>query len=181
MKERHQDLLSIASLQTPLSTQHNRTNMASREFTVQSANHTGFTVTSLDKALAFWHDLLGLPVLYRKELEMGPLHNAVGLANAKINAAVVSLDGGHRVELLEYTTPGDGTTLIPRPCDVGSVHLAINVTKSRNLIAAAKELGWTPAADEPQRRKMGDGSTRDVVYIRSEDGVTVELMEIIED
>lgn len=155
--------------------------MAPREFAVQSANHTGFTVTSLDKALAFWHDLLGLPILYRKELDLGPMPNAVGLPNAKIDAAVVSLDGGHRVELLEYKAPSDRATMMPKPCDVGSVHLAINVTNSTALIAAASELGWAPVADEPQRRKLGDGSTRDVLYIRSEDGVTVELMEKIED
>ena len=150
--------------------------MAQEDFTINSAAHTGFTVASLAAALKFWHDLLGLPILHRRTLDLGPGQNPVGVANAKMEVALLSLPGGHQVELLEYTSPEDRTAMKPRPCDVGNVHLALNVRNSATLIAEAKKLGWEPAAEEPVRITRGDGTAWTVCYIRGPDGVTVELM-----
>jgi hypothetical protein len=114
--------------------------MATNDFSVQSANHTGFTVASLDSALAFWHGLLRLPIIGRRQLDLGAEPNAVGVANAKMELALLALPGGHNVELLEYTSP-DGDAVKPRPCDVGHIHLAINVKNCAALIAETKKIG----------------------------------------
>ena len=151
--------------------------MSSKEFNVQTANHTGFTVSSLDSALAFWHGLLGLPIIARRQLDLGPEPNVVGVENAKMEIALISLPGGHNVELLEYTSPEDRTATSVRPCDVGNVHLAINVTNPAGLMIAAKKLGWTSSVSEPVKIKRQDGQVWRICYIRSPDGMTVELME----
>ena len=151
--------------------------MSSDTFTVQSANHTGFTVSSLESALAFWHGLLGLPIIGRRQLDLGPEPNAVGVENAKMEIALISLPGGHNVELLEYTSPEYRTAAMARPCDVGNVHLAINVQNPAALMVAAKKLGWSAAASEPVKIKRQDGQIWSICYIRSPDGITVELME----
>ncbi|CZT14775.1 uncharacterized protein RCC_12244 [Ramularia collo-cygni] len=39
--------------------------MATRDFTINGAAHTGITVSSLSRALEFWEGLLGSEVLYR--------------------------------------------------------------------------------------------------------------------
>ena len=49
-----------------------RETTASREaFRIKSADHTGFTVSSLDDALAFWVDVLGFEHLYTWTFERG--------------------------------------------------------------------------------------------------------------
>lgn len=155
--------------------------MASKTFTVQSAGHTGFTVSSLSKALTFWHDLLGIPIEYQTTEDSGPGPNVVGVPNAIINIALLSLSGGHQVELLEYTSPDDRTVYKPRPCDVGNVHLAINVKNCENLMAEAKKIGWNPVADEPIKKKRHDGHMWSLIYLHGPDGETVELLEKHED
>ena len=154
--------------------------MDSKNFVVSGAAHTGFTVTSLSAALTFWHDLLGLPVVHRRKLDLGPEPNPVGVPYAKMEVALLSLPGGHQVELLEYSSPDDRTAMKPRPCDVGNVHLALNVTNSQGLIAQARHLGWVPAADEPIRVTRGDGTAWSICYLRGPDGATVELLEKVE-
>jgi catechol 2,3-dioxygenase-like lactoylglutathione lyase family enzyme len=154
--------------------------MATNDFSVQSANHTGFTVASLDSALAFWHGLLGLPIIGRRQLDLGAEPNAVGVANAKMELALLALPGGHNVELLEYTSPDGRNAVQPRPCDVGHIHLAINVKNCAGLITEAKKIGWTPAANEPVQIKRHDGQVWNICYIRSPEGQTVELMEKME-
>lgn len=151
--------------------------MSSTNFSVQSANHTGFTVASLDSALVFWHGLLGLEIIGRRQLDLGPEPNAVGVANAKMELALLAIPGGHNVELLQYTSPDGRGAVNPRPCDVGHIHLAINVKNCKGLITAAKEIGWTPASSEPIQIKRHDGQVWNICYVRSPEGQTVELME----
>lgn len=154
--------------------------MSSNPFKIHRAAHTGFTVSSLSASLAFWHDLLGLPIVYRRSLDMGPEPNTIGVANAKVNAVLLELPGGHQVELLEYSSPDDRVEMKPRPCDVGNVHLAISVTGSKEIIKEAEKLGWVPAAAEPPRMQRGDGTWWGIVYLRSPEGVSVELLEKLE-
>ena len=151
--------------------------MSSNTFSVQSANHTGFTVASLDSALKFWHDLLGLEIIGRRQLDLGPEPNVVGVANAKMELALLAIPGGHNVELLQYTSPDGRSAVSPRPCDVGHIHLAINVKNCGGLMAAARDIGWVPASSEPVQIKRHDGQVWNICYIRSPEGQTVELME----
>ena len=154
--------------------------MPSANFTIHSAGHTSFTVASLSSALAFWHDLLGLPILYPRHIELGLEPNSIGIHHAEADIALLSLPGDHQVELLEYTSPNDRAVMKPRPCDVGNVHLALDVTSSDVLIEEVTKLGWIPAVSEPVRMKRGDGSLWSICYIRGPDGMTVELMEELE-
>lgn len=151
--------------------------MTSETFAVQSANHTGFTVASLDSALKFLNELLGLPIVARREVDFGSGPNPVGIPNTKLDVALLSLSDGLNIELLQYLSPEDRAEMKARPCDVGHVHLAINVKNIKVLVAEAEKIGWTAAASEPVRIPRGGGVEWDVVYIRSPDGQTVELME----
>ena len=150
-----------------------------KDFKVHTAAHTGITVPPLPEALEFWHDLLGLPITYqRSSLRFGDgENNIVGVPGSGANVALLAFPNGHQIEILEYTSPEDRETFAPRPCDVGNVHLAMEVEGSRALIQGAERLGWRPATSEPVRLQRGDASVWDMTYLRSPDGVTVELME----
>jgi hypothetical protein len=50
-----------------------------------------------------------------------------GVEGAEIKLAVLKTPGGHKIELLEYLAPADRKRVSLRPCDVGSVHVALIV------------------------------------------------------
>lgn len=96
-------------------------------FTVQAVDHTGITVTDLERSLAFWRDVLGFELSHRAQLSGEFAAGVTGVPGADIAIAVVTAPGGHRIELLQYHQPAERAHLRPRPCDVGSVHLALRV------------------------------------------------------
>lgn len=63
-------------------------------------------------------------------------------------------------------------------CDVGSVHVALDITGTRELIQGALKLGWVAVGD-PQEFRRKDGSLWTAVYIYGPDGEAVELMEAV--
>src|SRR5437762_12995470 len=95
---------------------------------IAGADHTGITVSNLERSLAFWRDVLGFE-LSHTAYQTGELAKEItGVAGAEIKLAVVKSAGGHKIELLEYSAPAErkrGVNL--RPCDVGSVHVALIV------------------------------------------------------
>lgn len=91
--------------------------MAAQEFTINSANHTGITVSSLVESLKFWQGLLGGEVVYRNHIEMSPEMNVIGVPDAVMDNAMVALPDGSRVELLEYSAPADRKVYKPRGCE----------------------------------------------------------------
>lgn len=151
--------------------------MPARTYEIQGAGHTGFTVSSMIGALKFWEDLLGSEVLYRRQLTLGPTPNTIGVADARINVALLAIPGGHQVELLEYLSPDGRQTFAPRPCDVGNVHLALNVKNLPAIIEAAEKIGWTSSMREPKKMQRGDGTLWSICYLQGPDGETVEMME----
>ncbi|RWH72906.1 VOC family protein [Mesorhizobium sp.] len=147
-----------------------------RLYKVLSTVHTGITVSSLRNATAFWTDVLGFEIVSEGSLPPGDfIDNLVGVAGAALRYVVVGAPG-HRIELLEYQAPADRTVTRPRSCDVGSVHIAFSVDGLDAVLAGAAELGWY-AVGQVQTVKSGPKTGTRAIYIRSEDGVTVELQE----
>ena len=84
------------------------------------------------------------------------------------------------IELLEYSAPENRQVFKPRACDVGSVHVALEVTGTKALIAQAEELGWQAAVGGGEALPMigrGDGSEWTAVYLFGPDGEALELLE----
>ncbi|MFA6032108.1 MAG: VOC family protein [Myxococcota bacterium] len=147
-----------------------------RPYKVLSTVHTGITVASLPKATAFWTDVLGFELVSEGSLPPGDfIDNLVGVTGAALRYAVVAAPG-HRIELLEYHSPADRTVAKPRSCDVGSVHIAFSVDGLDAVLARAGEHGWHAVGDV-QTVKSGPKTGTRAIYVRSEDGVTIELQE----
>ena len=69
-------------------------------------HHTGYTVSDLDRSVAFYRDLLGCEVIAEQEKQGGYLAAIVGYPDAHVRMAHLRLPGGeHVVELFEYLTP----------------------------------------------------------------------------
>src|SRR5437899_11448480 len=98
-----------------------------RKFKVIAADHTGITVSNLERSLEFWQNVLGFEFSHRAHQTGEMAGEITGVAGAEIKLAVVKAPGGHKIELLEYLAPPDRERFDLRPCDVGSVHIALTV------------------------------------------------------
>ncbi len=151
--------------------------MSTREsFRIIAADHTGITVTNLDRSLAFWRDVLGFELSHRAH-QTGELASEItGVPGAEISLAVLKAPGGHKIELLEYHAPPDRKQVELLPCDLGSVHVALTVDDLDAVLNAIAASGWK-AAGQPQTLQSGPNAGRRVVYVRDPDGTTIEFMQ----
>ncbi|MGH8094951.1 MAG: VOC family protein [Chthoniobacterales bacterium] len=150
--------------------------MSTPPFQILAADHTGITVISLERSLAFWRDVLGFELSHRPHQTGSLASEITGVAGAEISIAVVKAPG-HKIELLEYSAPSDRQHLHPRPCDVGSVHVAFVVDKLDAVLERIAASGWQ-AAGKPQTLKAGPNAGKRVVYVHDPDGTTIEFMEL---
>ena len=148
-----------------------------RPFRILAADHTGMTVSNLERALAFWRDVLGFELSHTAHQTGKMAREITGVAGAEIKLAVVKAPGGHKIELLEYLAPTDRKKHVNlRPCDVGSVHVALIVDDLDAILSAINASGWKPAG-KPQTLRSGPNAGKRVVYVRDPDGTTIEFMQ----
>jgi glyoxylase I family protein len=148
----------------------------SKQFRIIAADHTGITVTNLERSLAFWRDILGFELSHQAHQSGDLAAEITGVAGAEILIAVLKTPTGHKLELLEYLAPPDRKHVAPRPCDVGSIHVALTVDNLDAMLSAIAPFGWK-AAGTPQTLASGPNAGKRVVYIRDADGTTIELMQ----
>jgi catechol 2,3-dioxygenase-like lactoylglutathione lyase family enzyme len=145
-------------------------------FRILAADHTGITVSNLERSLDFWQNVLGFELSHRAHQKGDLAGQITGVAGAEILIAVVKAPG-HKIELLEYRAPVDRKALDARPCDVGSVHVALTVDNLEAVLEKIAASGWK-APGKPQTLTVGPNAGKRVVYVRDPDGTTIEFMEI---
>jgi catechol 2,3-dioxygenase-like lactoylglutathione lyase family enzyme len=146
-------------------------------FRILAADHTGITVSDLERSLVFWRDVLGFELSHRAHQKGELAEQITGVPGAEILIAVLKAPG-HKIELLEYRAPADrrtGNEL--RPCDVGSVHIALTVDDLDAVLETIAAYGWK-AAGNPQTLTVGPNIGKRVIYVRDPDGTTIELMQM---
>src|SRR6266581_2897667 len=147
-----------------------------KPFRIISADHTGITVSNLERSLAFWRDVLGFELSHTAH-QTGELAKEItGVTGAEIKLAVLKTPDGHKIELLEYLAPPDREPADVRPCDVGHVHVALLVDDLDAVLERITTSGWK-AAGQPQLLKNGPNAGKRVVYVRDPDGTTIEFMQ----
>jgi glyoxylase I family protein len=149
--------------------------MSSMPFHIIATNHTGITVSNLERSLAFWRDVLGFELSHRAHQTGELAEEITGVPGAEISLAVLKAPG-HKIELLEYLAPKDRKHVDLRPCDVGSVHVAFTVENLDAVLNAIAASGWC-AAGKPQTLQSGPNAGKRVVYVRDPDGTTIEFMQ----
>src|SRR5258707_13854158 len=149
--------------------------MSTAPFRIIAADHTGITVTNLERSVAFWQDVLGFELSHRAHHTGDLASEVTGVPGAEISIAVLK-GYGHKIELLEYLAPANRKNVDLRPCDVGSVHVALMVDNLDAVLSTIAASGWR-AAGEPQTLNTGPNTGKRVVYVRDPDGTTIELMQ----
>jgi catechol 2,3-dioxygenase-like lactoylglutathione lyase family enzyme len=150
-----------------------------KSFSIIGADHTGITVSNLERSLAFWRDVLGFQLSHTAHQTGELAREITGVAGAEIKLAVLKAPGGHKIELLEYLAPADRRRASLRACDVGSVHVALLVENLGAVLTHIAASGWE-AAGKPQTLETGPNAGKRVVYVRDPDGTTIELMQMPE-
>ena len=150
--------------------------MSTTAFRIISADHTGITVSNLERSLEFWQNVLGFEFSHRAHQTSEMASEITGVLGAEIKLAVVKAPGGHKIELLEYLAPADRQRGNLRPCDSGSVHVALLVEDLDAVLAQIAASGWK-AAGKPQTLTAGPNAGKRVIYVRDPDGITIEFMQ----
>lgn len=146
------------------------------DYQVLAINHTSFTVSSLDRSIAFFEDCLGFNLTSRAKRDRSIIEKVVGVAGADIEVAYLR-GARHVIELIEYFAPAGRTLLQSRACDVGFAHVAFDVSNMDRLLEAAEAYGFKPLAPPVKIGAAGPNGGRLVCYMRDGDGVTIELIE----
>ena len=144
-------------------------------FRILATDHTGITVSNLERSLAFWRDVLGFELSHRAHQTGGLAEEITGVPGAEISLAVLKAPG-HKIELLEYLAPKDRKRIDVRPCDVGSVHVAFTVENLDDILNTIAASGWRTAC-KPQTLRSGPNAGKRVIYVRDSDGTTIEFMQ----
>ncbi len=141
---------------------------------VVSTNHTGLTVSNLERTLAYFCKALGFEVTSVAPRDPAAIQAITGVAGAEVMIAYVR-GIGHSFELIEYTAPVDCSSVFPRPCDTGFAHLAFDVEGIDELIDRLSQYGVLPIAS-PLVVGGGPNIGKKAVYLRDWDGITIELI-----
>jgi catechol 2,3-dioxygenase-like lactoylglutathione lyase family enzyme len=141
---------------------------------VNSVHHTGLTVSSLERSLAFWGDALGMEVVMQQDRRGGYFESIVGEHGVDVRTAQVAFaGGGARIELFEFRSPRGGRVAL-RTADVGFAHVCVTCddidTLLERLVAAGGEAVSEPVAVDTGANAGGRG-----VYVRDPDGHVLEL------
>jgi len=147
-----------------------------KPFCIVAADHTGITVSNLERSVQFWQNVLGFEFSHAAHQKGELAQEITGVEGAEIRLAVLKTPGGHKIELLEYLAPADRKRVSLRPCDVGSVHVALLVEDLDAVLAQIAASGWK-AAGQPQTLTVGPNAGKRVVYVRDPDGITIEFMQ----
>ena len=143
---------------------------------ITGADHTSFTVSNLERSLAFYQGLLGFELLWQREITNQYFRDIVGFPDCVVKAAHLRLPGStHKLELFEYVAPR-GHTLDLATSNIGSAHMALCVTDLpaayAELQAAGQVFRSPPVAIDAGRNAGGLA-----LYMLDPDGITVELFQ----
>lgn len=143
--------------------------------------HTSFTVSDMDRSMAFYRDLLGLELVHTQRQANEYTHKLVGYPDADIKIAMLRIRGdrvgvsGHLLELCEYVTP-EGTRVDVQTCNVGASHLALVVDEMQSTYEHLKSNGIR-CKSEPVEIMAGRNKGGYCCYMLDPDGITLELVQ----
>ena len=143
---------------------------------VLGIDHTSYTVSSLERALRFYVDLLGFGVIWQREISHQYFRDIVGFPDCVVKAAHLRVPNStHKLELFEYVTPR-GTAADVRTNNPGSSHISLYVDDVRAAYSELEAKG-VQFRSPPVAIDSGANKGAYAVYALDPDGITVELLQ----
>jgi catechol 2,3-dioxygenase-like lactoylglutathione lyase family enzyme len=137
-------------------------------------DHVSVTTSDLEGSIAFYRDVIGLPLVDRGELEGQELEALVRSPGARARWAELALGGGQILELLQYDEPAEAG-VEPRPWRPGATHIGLACDALDDVLPRLAGAG-VDASDVVTLTEPGWEGVR-CLYARDPDGVTIELLE----
>jgi len=140
-------------------------------------SHTSFTVSDMDRSLAFYRDLLGMTLLMEIERQGEFIEQVVGFPGASLRIVGLKLPSGsdHVLELIEYRVPR-GQRIDLRTCNFGSPHLCFVTDDIQSAYEELRDNG-VQFKSPPVRIPSGPSAGGFDAYFLDPDGITLELSQ----
>jgi len=143
---------------------------------VTRAHHTGLTVRSLERSIAFYQDLLGFQIVFRWNPKADYIRELLGYPTVDLHAAILKIPNSDVfLELLEYRGIPQ-TTVDMANGNIGSAHIAFSVDELEPLFARLVAAG-VKSVSQPVTPTIGPNRGGRAVYLIDPDGFRVELIE----
>ncbi|MDW6023235.1 VOC family protein [Mesorhizobium sp. BAC0120] len=141
-----------------------------------TVNHTGITVRDLDRAEAIFRDLFGFETYSRAPRDPAIISAVTGVPGTRVEI-IYMRNGATNIELLCYSGPDGRQDYRPRPVDLGSLHMAMNVTEMDEMLEKAR--AWPmEQVGEVIEIDQGPNTGSRIVYFRTpEEGLIIEMIE----
>lgn len=141
-------------------------------------HHTGYTVSDLDRSVAFYRDLMGLEVLAEQEKQGGYLAAIVGYPDAHVKMAHLRAPAsGHVLELFQYIAPEGEKPERIEPRDVGTAHLCFLVDDLDAVYRRLVDAGVETFVSPPVLVDTGINTGGYGIYLRDPDGIVLEIFQ----
>jgi catechol 2,3-dioxygenase-like lactoylglutathione lyase family enzyme len=140
-------------------------------------SHTSFTVSDLERSLAFYRDLLGMEVLVEVQREGEFIEQVVGFPGASLRIVGLRLRQGsdHILELIEYRAP-QGNCIDLRTCNPGVAHICFITDDIHSTYESLRAKG-VQFKSPPVRIPSGPSEGGFDAYFLDPDGITLELSQ----
>ena len=141
-------------------------------------HHTGFTVSDLDRSLAFYRDLLGFEVVMRQEKQGGYLAAIVGYPDAHVRMAHVELPTRTTASSCSSTWPRSRSRAEIEPRTIGPTHVCLIVADlPARLRRRLRQAGVDSFFSPPVEVDTGANAGGLALYLRDPDGIILELFQ----
>ena len=149
--------------------------MTERRF--RALDHVGYAVANLDRSIAFYEILLGVPMLLRKTWSHPYVGEIVGYPDLVLEGAFFQLPNGVVLELLEYQKPRPGGVDM-ESYNAGNAHLCLVTDDMAADFERLRAAGYdTFRAEAPIEIPWGPYRGGRACYLRDPDGISIELLE----
>jgi len=141
-------------------------------------HHAGLTVSKLDRSVAFYRDVVGLKLLVEPSPVLsGPdVDQRTGIPGVAMKLAMFEVNKNHRLALIEYLSPPSFLQYALPTTNIGSIHIALQVTNIESKIKEMKDKGvyFITPLDAPDN---GPFVGWKFIYFKDPDGIILELVE----
>jgi catechol 2,3-dioxygenase-like lactoylglutathione lyase family enzyme len=143
---------------------------------ITKAHHTGLTVRSLDRSLAFYRDLLGFEIVFQWNPKAPYIGELLGYPDVDIHSAILRIPNSDVfLELLEYRNIPQ-TAVDMHNGNIGNAHIAFFVDELEPLYERLKAAG-VASVSGLITPTIGPNKGGRAVYMIDPDGFRVELIQ----
>ena len=144
---------------------------------VTGIEHVAVTVSSIEKSIPFYKDILGLSVLSEHELEGKEIEQMSDMPGTRLKSVRLGIPNSDMIiDLQEYYHP-IGTPIVSRTCDPCNSHFCFFVDDMDQSYVEMKSKG-VRFKSEPVVFDLGPEGIVKVVWFYDPDDFVLELLEV---